>query len=253
VRAPAVYGRFARLYAQGDYPGFSLRMAQALPAVLERFGREPTTLLDLACGEGSFACIMAKRGLAVTGLDRSQAMLELARMRARRDKVRVSFVRQDMRRLAYRNRFDLVTCWFDSMNYLLELDDLKRVFRGAFRALVPRGLFIFDMNTRYGLAVKWTAMPCYIQQEQPDLVELHQTSFDHEADIASLKITGFTRRGRAWTRFDEWHFERAYPVVLVRRLLRDAGFRVRASWGSIEQMAPLRADSPRAWFVAEKP
>lgn len=62
-----VYREFARFYAAGLYPEYSRRMAELLPPVLERFRAKPTTILDLACGEGTFAVIMAQRGFKSNG------------------------------------------------------------------------------------------------------------------------------------------------------------------------------------------
>ncbi len=130
-----IYERFAYFYVKGTYPQYSERMVELLPAVLERFGAKPQTILDIACGEGTFAVAMAKKGLQVTGVDLSPQMLQFARKRAEQENVKVEFILQDMRSLTFEERFDLATCWFDSLNYLLELEDLERTFAGACRAL----------------------------------------------------------------------------------------------------------------------
>jgi predicted TPR repeat methyltransferase len=81
-------------------------------------------------------------------------MLEIARKRAATEGVRATFIRQYMRSLSLRGRFDLVTCWFDSLNYLLEIDDLARTFAGVSRVLDENGVFILDVNTIRALAVE---------------------------------------------------------------------------------------------------
>ncbi|MCS7240468.1 MAG: class I SAM-dependent methyltransferase [Candidatus Bipolaricaulota bacterium] len=92
-----IYREFARLYTCGAYPEYSRRMAELLPAVLKRFGANPETLLDLACGEGTFAVLMAQQGLRVTGVDASPEMLRFARKKAEEAGVEVHFIEQDMR------------------------------------------------------------------------------------------------------------------------------------------------------------
>ncbi len=125
----AIYEDFAFFYKNGHYPGFSTRMFELLPGVLELFNAKPVTVLDLACGEGTFAAAMAQQGYNVTGVDTSEKMLQYARKRAKEKKVNVIIGNQDMRCLPFSEEFDLVTCWFDSLNYLLELDDLQNTFR----------------------------------------------------------------------------------------------------------------------------
>lgn len=66
-----IYQAFAEFYTKGPYPNFSRRVAELLPSVLERFGAKPRAILDLACGEGTFAVLMAQKGFQMTGVDAS--------------------------------------------------------------------------------------------------------------------------------------------------------------------------------------
>ncbi len=247
-----LYDRFAAVYQRGPYPGYSLRMAELLPSLLLRINYHPVRLLDLACGEGSFAVTMAHQGMQVTGLDRSAAMLALARQRASTEGVEINWVVADMTAFSFSPGFHLVTCWFDSLNYVLELAGLRQVFSGVQRALRPGGLFIFDMNTIYGLAVGWTSQPTYIQQTSPELLELHRTQFDYDRLIARVTITVFQRQGEVWTRFDEEHLERGYPVEEVQACLEENGLQVLGIYGSLLELGEVKLDSGRAWFVAQK-
>ena len=158
-----LYKGFAELYTKGPYH-FSERLVEYLPKVFNRFDIQPKMLLDLCCGDGRFAVAMARKGINVTGVDASPYMLRYARQRALKARVKINFVRQEMQHLYIRAKFDLVTCWFDSMNYLLTKRELDTVFRKVNRVLKNGGLFIFDMNTIYGLSVNWQDnSPCVIQ------------------------------------------------------------------------------------------
>ncbi len=248
----SIYNKFAYFYTKGPYLEFSQRMAELLPTVLERFGAKPQTILDIACGEGTFAVAMAKRGFQVTGVDLSSQMLRFARERAERENANVEFLLQDMRSLAFEGGFDLATCWFDSLNYLLEFKDVQRTFEGVYRALKKAGLFIFDMNTIYGLAVNWQRYPCYIQQDTPELFEIHRASYDFANNLATMRITGFAKEGDRWTRMNEVHRERGYKVEEIRQCLKEAGFQELACWDSLEAMSEPKPDSGRVWFVMQK-
>ncbi len=248
----SIYNKFAYFYVQGPYLEFSRKMAELLPAVLKRFEVQPRAILDIACGEGTFAVAMAKKGFQVTGVDLSPQMLRFARERAQREGVNVEFVLQDMRALAFEEGFDLATCWFDSLNYLLELEDLAKTFVGVHRALKKEGLFIFDMNTIHGLAVNWQRYPCYIQQDTPELFEIHRASYDFANKLATTRVTGFMREGNRWTRMDEVHRERGYTLEEIRQCLAEAGFQELACWGDLEEMSEPKPDSGRVWFVVKK-
>ena len=242
-----LYREFALLYTKGPYPEYSRRVAKLLPSILERFGVQPERVLDLACGEGTFAVEMARRGYRVTGVDLSPEMLRFAREKAKETGVEVRFIEQDMRDLKLDERFDLVTCWYGSLNYLLEYDELVRIFRNVAQALNPGELFIFDMNTRYGLAVNWQRHPCTIEVDRPDMLIIHRPSYDYERNIATLRITGFLREGERWRRIDEEHKERGCTLEEIREALQGAGLVELACWGNLREMSEPKPDSPRVF------
>ncbi len=250
--ATSRYDAFAYLYAQGPYRHYSQAMAELLQPALERFDYRPNTLLDVACGEGTFAVAMAQQGRQVVGTDLSAQMLELAQSQAAAKRARVEWVQANMARLPFRERFDLATCWFDSINYLLELDELEQMFAGVWRAVKPGGLYILDMNTIYGLAVKWQEFPTYVQQDTPHLFEVHRTAYDYEKGVAILRVTGFVRQGRRWLRIEEEHMERGYTIEQIRQSFSQAGWQELACWGSLREMRELVPESGRVWFVLRK-
>jgi SAM-dependent methyltransferase len=248
-----VYRDFAYLYMKGDYPRFSERMATLLPPILKKFGAEPRRVLDVACGEGTFAVAMAGRGYGVTGVDNSADMLRLARERARDAGCEIEFVQQDMRALSVGAAYDLATSWFDSLNYLLKMDDLRACFSGVHRALKPGGLFIFDMNTVYGLGVVWQRRPCEVCQDTGEFLEIHRKAYDFETNVATMKITGFLKTGETWVRVDEEHRERGYSLGEIHAALRSCGFDVLATWDNPEDMSDPKPESGRVWVVARRP
>lgn len=247
-----IYDKFAHLYTQGPYPKYSQRMAELLPAVLRVLGVQPRTLLDLACGEGTFAVAAASQGFDVTGLDASGQMLEAARRRAAEEGASVRLVQGDMRALAFTEEFDLVTCWYDSLNYLLDPTDLEAAFRGVAKALKSGGHFVFDMNTICGLAVMWRSHPCYVMQDASGLFDVHINSYDFEENIATKRIVAFLNQGSSWVRIDEEHRERGYRLEEIRACLEVSGLKEIACWGRLEDMAAPGPDTSRVWFAARK-
>jgi ubiquinone/menaquinone biosynthesis C-methylase UbiE len=249
-----IYDKFAYFYTKGDFPQYSQRMATYLPAVFEKFKIKPQTLLDIACGEGAFVVSMVKSGYTGYGVDLSPQQIKFARKRAEKEKVQAEFMVQDIRSLSFKNKFDLVTCWFDSLNYLLELDDLEKTFVGVSRALKKGGAFIFDLNTILELAVNWSENKTYIFYDEDDryLIRHHPVPFDFEKNIGVLKITGFMKKGKGWQRMDEVHKQRGYKIEEIRYCLKKANLKELACLGSLEKITELKPDSTRVWFVARK-
>ncbi len=247
-----IYRNFAIVYSKGPYTQYSLWHAEALPRILKKFHAKPRNLLDVACGEGSFAIAVAKRHYVVTGLDQSADMLIIAREKARKQRVRASFVNGDMRSMPFEEEFDLVTCWYDSLNYLLKQEDLRKAFEGVAKALRPSGVFIFDMNTEHALSVIWQEQPTRVQQDTSEIFEVHRPSYDTKQHVATLRITAFVKSNGKWFKVDEKHEERAYSLTQIRWCLKSAGLTELACWGSIRKMTPPRKDSSRVWFVCSK-
>ncbi|MFP3953905.1 MAG: class I SAM-dependent DNA methyltransferase [Candidatus Bipolaricaulota bacterium] len=248
----SVYDGFAGVYATGDYPEYSRKVAELLPDTLGNLGLRPRTVLDLACGEGTFAVEVAKLGYDVTGYDRSEKMLARARTNANCEEVEVKFQQGDMRNIPFREGFDLVTCWYDSINYMLTEEDLEKTFSGAARALKDGGAFIFDMNTIYALAVQWQERGCYVQRSDEDIFEVHQTEFDRTKEIATLNVMAFAKEEDCWRKVSETHRERAYPLEKVEELLHSSGFEEVSVFGDPSTLTEVERKSGRAWFVARK-
>ena len=248
-----IYDQFASAYQRGPYIRFSQNLVDAiLPDYLEEMGIKPSSLLDVACGEGTFAVGMAKSGYKVTGIDQSQRMIALAKDRAREEAVDIKFLVEDMRSIPFKEEFDLVTCFFDSLNYLLTVRDLHQAFKGAYRSLRSGGFYIFDMNTIYGLAVDWMREETYIQNEAKDFIEIHRQSYDYENQIATMDITIFVLKGEIWERIDETHQERGYPIADIQFLLNETGFEIYGMYGNLKNRTDVQNTSPRVWFIARK-
>ncbi len=248
-----IYRDFASLYATGDFPQFSVRVAELLPALFEQYNIQPDTILDLACGEGSFAIAMAKQGFKVTGVDISTEMLDFACKKAQVENVQVSFLEMDIRQLDLNATFDLVTCWFDSLNYLLTLEDLEATFTRTVQHLNLGGFFMFDMNTIHWLTTLAKRHSVTLERETEDIFQVHRHSYDEDSHIATFKITGFVKDNDTWVRrVDETHQERGYTLEEIRLCLNKAGLREVACWNSLEERLPIAPDSKRVWFITQK-
>lgn len=101
----------------------------------------PTTVLDLCCGTGLMTAELLGRGLTVTGMDASPAMLSLARGRLG---AKVPLVEAWLPDLPVDGPFDAVVSSLDGFNYLT-MADLAETFVAAARVLRPGGWLLFDV------------------------------------------------------------------------------------------------------------
>jgi SAM-dependent methyltransferase len=149
------YDVFAPFYdaVQGDRADH----AAYIRSLIEKHHPEARTLLELACGTGSVMKQLAS-SYDVTGVDRSEAMLAVAREKLPDARL----VEGDMTTVDLGETFDVVLCAFDSINHLLRFDEWEAVFDRAFAHLNEGGIFLFDVNTEWQL--EWfSAQPALTQ------------------------------------------------------------------------------------------
>lgn len=234
------YGKdFAAVYEQ-EWGFWGIRMWPFLREQVERHAPAAATWIDLCCGAGSLLKLVCRAGYEATGVDRSRHQLA----HARRNVPAARFVRQDIRALELPERFDIATCLFDSLNYIVHDADLLRAFRGARRHLKSEGLFVFDVNTYEGLEDHWTRTT---RMELRGKTLILESTFDPDEAIGRLSITGFVKEGRLYRKFEEEHFERGYRAAEIESMLDRAGFSFRKCDGLT--LGRPRKRSPRLVYV----
>lgn len=115
------------------------REAEQLHELIQQRVPEARTLLDVACGTGLHIEKLS-RHYEVAGLDLDRRMLEVARRRL----PHVSLHEGDMATFSLGTQFDVVTCLFSSVGYLLTLDLLRQAMSKMFRHVRPGGVLIVE-------------------------------------------------------------------------------------------------------------
>ena len=221
------YSRYAAVYDLIGQRAFGERIAEAALDWLAERGVTPHRAADLACGTGAATLVLAATGAATIGVDRSAEMLACAERSAAAAGQSITWLEQDLRDLSLPWNVDLVTSFFDSVNYLVDDDDLATVFARVASALAEGGFFVFDLNTRRRFAEGW-GNTTVIAADRDDLFGVYRSWFVPETNLSPLVLTFFHRRddGMTWERFDEEHVERAYEIEEVEATLTAAGLRV---------------------------
>ena len=107
------------------------------------------TVLELGCGTGEIAIRLAHLGKQVCATDISKDMLEVAKYKCIDFKADVMLSRIDMCDFAVDSQLDLILCLCDSLNYVIDLKNVKQAFENTYNALKKGGSFIFDIDSMY--------------------------------------------------------------------------------------------------------
>lgn len=206
-------------------------------------------LLDLACGTGKCAILFAQRGFEVIGIDISNEMLAQALNKIETKKFNIKFLCQDMRNFGLDSKVDIVTCLYDSFNYLLEKDDLEKTFINVNTALDEGGIFVFDMNTKYALEELWGSRT--LQRNERGISSVWKSEYDPDTHIGTLHLTWTMKENGRKKKCCEIHRETFYENDEIRNLLKNAGFKEVVIYAHGTFQAPVEV-TPRIMVVALK-
>jgi SAM-dependent methyltransferase len=223
-----------------DWTRFTLETVRDLGGTL----RPGSSVLDLACGTGSSSLPYVQLGFRVTGVDLSAQMLEVARAKL----PGVTFFAQGFTELDLPDRFDLVSCVFDSLNNLTRPEDLELAFVRVFAHLNPGAWFVFDMNTPLGVRELWDEDrfegEVVLEGEQIRFQWTHR--YDSETELGLVTA----RFGRDLECLEE-HAERGYWPWDLEPMLGRAGFS-RFTFLEYPDSSVPTVDTPRVWCFAQR-
>ncbi len=208
----------------------------------------PKTAVDLACGTGSVAKLLAESDMKVTAVDISPEMLTVAADKCSDMENSPVFVCQPLQELHLPRGVDLAVCALDGLDYILDPVDCKEAIRRVYKALNPGGIFIFDVNT----PEKLRAMDGQVfLDEDDDVYCVWRGEFDEDTNICSYGMDLFQRRGNVWERSFEEHQEYAYTRQQLTDYLKAAGFTHIRVYGDGVLSEP-QAGEQRIYFSARK-
>ncbi len=245
------YARIARHYDRQKMDWYAANYGGRLRSLLADRGVGGSRLLDAGCGTGTLALAMAGSGYSVTGVDLSEALLDVARKKDAAGAVR--WIQADITRLDLRETFDVITSVTDVLNHLETLDEWEKAFRCFAAHLRPEGLLFLDVLTCRGLE----RQDGYMAQDHDAGILILGTIWEPWCRRSTMKITSLIPAGspdlyeRATETISEW----GQPVDAISERLRRAGFdepeRVWALTGEPETEERLSILARRGRFVSE--
>ena len=259
-----------------------------LTGLLREYGICSGTVAELGCGTGKMTRLLAAAGYDMIGVDNSEEMLEIAREAeyeadawdesdetdaleeyaelGEPDEPEESdepdepdepdelpnggilYLLEDMRELELYGSVRAVVSVCDSMNYILEEADLREVFSRVHEYLEEDGIFIFDLNTVYKYRDLLGETTIAENREEGSFI--WENYFDEESAVNEYDLTLYIREdGESYRRFEEVHYQRAYDLKTIDRLLADAGMELTAAYDAFTK-EPVRDDSERIYVVA---
>ena len=203
-------------------------------------------LLDLGCGTGSMTELLAKQGYDMIGVDLSDSMLDIAMEKRAQSGHNILYLQQDMREFELYGTVKAAVSICDSMNYILEKEDLVQVFKLVNNYLDPSGIFIFDMNTEY----KYTHLLAdgTFAENREESSFIWENFYDEDERINEYDLTLFIKEGELFRKFEETHYQRCYSLEEVKEAAKEAGMEFVAAYDAFTRKQ-VKDDSERVYLV----
>lgn len=204
-----------------------------------------TKLLDVPCGQGRHAHLLAEAGFNVDGLDYSAELLRRARLRGTGASLR--YTRGDMRRLPVRwtSRFDAVLNLFTSFGFFLEPDDDRRALTEFARVLRPGGLFVWHGGSRDGVMAHFLERDWW--RAGDGTLFAQDRSFDSLSGVLTIQSNWEGASGRGMRE----HRIRLYTASRLAELCAEVGLVVEAAYDGWRDR-PMSRRSSEMLLVARK-
>ena len=224
---PVPYGDDLAYIHDVGYDAFVRRAAPELLRLLEANGIADETVVDLGCGSGVWTQALIDAGYAAHGIDRSPAMIEIARERVPEATFDVaSFLEAELPACG------AVTAVSEVLGYIgdepADDDRLLPLFERVYDALRPGGLFAFDLLEpgcvrRTNPQRRW--------QTGPDWATLVEVEEHPREALLTRRIIAFRQIGEHYRRSEEEHRMRLHAGPVLAAQLRRLGFEVQLARG----------------------
>lgn len=245
------YRDFARFYDRFtnnvDYPA----RARYFDAIIQKYNPDAEILLDLACGTGSLSFELEKFGYDIVAVDNSYEMLSVAAEKRGELESGVLFLCQEMSELDLFGTIDACVCALDSINHILDENELFDVFKKVSLFSNKNAVFVFDVNTIYKHQ-NILGDNCFIY-EQNNTLCAWRNSLGDDGVTVDISLDFFDKESddELYARYSTDFSERAYDMDMLKALLNESGFTFKAVFDE-DSFLPLRSDSQRAIIVAQK-
>lgn len=222
-----------------------------LKGLLKEYGIEDGLVLDLGCGTGTMTEILAEAGYDMIGIDYSEEMLETAMEKKRASGHDILYLCQDMREFELYGTVRAIVSICDSMNYILEEEELLGILESAAQNYLDYGgLFIFDLNTEYKYREMLGEQTIAETREEGSFI--WENYYDQEEQINEYHLTLFIREKEDYYRkYEEEHYQRAYSLETIKELVNRSGLELLHIYDAFTHEV-AREDSQRVYVICQR-
>lgn len=219
--------------------------------ILGKYDIKDGLLLDLGCGTGTLTELLQDSGFDMIGVDNSQDMLSIAMEKKEESGRDILYLNQDMREFELYGTVKAVISVCDSVNYLLEKEDLIQTFRLVNNYLDPKGIFLFDFNTLY--KYKEAIGDTTIAENRDDCSFIWENYYHEDEHINEYDLTIFVKEQEPelFHKFVETHYQRGYTLEEMQEMIKESGMEYIGAI-DVDTMKTPTNESERIYMIARE-
>ena len=209
----------------------------------EIFGRDPRSVLDIGCGTGNHATILAEKGIRVVGIDLSSEQLEVARSKVNGDNP--SFVEMDMSVYQdFGETFEVGAAFFGGFCYLLDDEKVISFLKNCEKWIDENGFLFLEFWNTVGIR---DGSKHFFETEEDGikLLRYNENTIDVKTGIASmLMYHKIIDNGKLVADFCEDHRLKTYTIPYFASLVKHTNWKIHriCSLKDGEIVAPILND-----------
>ena len=219
-------------------------------SLIKKYQPETTKILEFGSGSGLHGRILANAGFHVSGIERSQEMIDmgLSSNQEKSQNSHFSCTQGDCTSTILGDDFDAVISLFHVLSYQTSNEEVLAMLKNAHRQLKPGGIFIFDYW--YAPAV-WYLGPTLrvkrVQNQQLGIIRIAEPECFRDQNIVKVNYQTFVKelKSNQISEIKETHEMRAFETDEIEEFADQNGFTLLHS----EEWLTRHTPSKETWGV----
>ncbi|MBS6105997.1 MULTISPECIES: class I SAM-dependent methyltransferase [Anaerococcus] len=225
-----------------DYEGY----AKNILSLVDKYNIKKENMLELAAGSGMLTQYFFDEFKNIDALDISTDMLNV--FASKYDNNNVNLIYYDMLEFENPNKYDLIVILLDSINYVTDQKELKKLFNNCYKNLKDNGLLVFDINSEYKMTEIFGSN-CYVY-EYEDIFYTWDNFY--EDDLVDMHLNFFVENENgSYDRIYEYQQERVYSIEEIKNMVSKSGFEEIKIYDE-DDFSSIKEDSQRILISAVK-
>lgn len=201
-------------------------------------------ILDVGCGTGSHTLEFANRGYNIIGMDLDPSMLEKAQQKSKK----IKFIYGNIYDYKFKHKFELIYAYFNVINYISDLFELKKFFEGIYKNLENDGILAFDGWNGNRIPVDPPKeKDIYIKQKDFIAKGILYSNYDAFNNIAKFEYNININTAENIVKYKNILIQTYWPPLIIKQILSKVGYKKINIYKHLSNKIATETDYKLSW------